>query len=48
MKSLNFDDLEKDGLIRKLPIDKNKVRDSFALAQRDLKTSKTILGEDAD
>lgn len=48
MRNLNFDGLERDGLIRPLPIDKNKVRDSFNLAQRDLKTSKAILKEDAD
>lgn len=48
MKSLSFDDLERDGLIRRLPVDGTKVRDSFALAQRDIKTSKSLLGRDPD
>lgn len=48
MRILSFDELERDGLIRRLPVDKNKVRDSFNLAQRDLKTSRKLLKEDAD
>lgn len=48
MKSLSFDNLERDNLIRRLPVDKIKVRDSYALAQRDIKTSKRLLDEDPD
>lgn len=48
MGSLNSDELERDGLIRRLPVDKNKVRGSFNLAQRDLKTSRNLLEKDAD
>lgn len=45
---LGFEDLERDGLIRRLPVDGKKVMDSFALAQRDVKTSKGLLAEDPD
>lgn len=48
MRSLRFEELERDGLIRRLPVDRNKVRDSFNLAQRDLRTSKALLEKDAD
>ncbi len=48
MKSLSFDGLERDGLIRRLPVDGTKVRDSFALAQRDIKTSRSLLDRDPD
>jgi len=48
VRNLNFDGLERDGLIRRLPVDRNKVRDAFALAQRDVKTSMRLLGEDPD
>jgi hypothetical protein len=38
--NMSFDDLERDGLIRRLPVDRKKVRDAFSLAKRDVKTSK--------
>jgi len=43
-----IEDLEREGLIRKLPCDKKKVEDSLALAYRDLRTSHTILPTDQD
>jgi uncharacterized protein (UPF0332 family) len=46
--NISFDDLERDGLIRRLPVDEKKVRDAFALAKRDVKTSKGLLAEDPD
>jgi hypothetical protein len=32
-----IDDLEREGLIKKLPIDRKKTRDAMALAHRDVK-----------
>jgi hypothetical protein len=43
-----IEDLEREGLIRRLPYDKKKVEDSLALAYRDLRTSHTILPTDQD
>jgi uncharacterized protein (UPF0332 family) len=43
-----IEDLEREGLIRRLPYDKKKVDDSLALAYRDLRTSRTILPTDQD
>lgn len=45
---MNFEELEKEGLIKRLPIDKRKVRDSFSLAERDLRTAEKVLAEDQD
>ncbi|MFY9982964.1 MAG: HEPN domain-containing protein [Methanoregula sp.] len=43
-----IEDLEREGLIKRLPYDKKKVDDSLALAYRDLRTSRTILPTDRD
>ena len=43
-----IEDLEREGLIKRLPPDKKKVRDAIALAHRDLRTSRTILSTDHD
>jgi uncharacterized protein (UPF0332 family) len=43
-----IEELEREGLIRKLPVDKKKVQDAIALAHRDLRTSRTILPTDYD
>lgn len=43
-----IEDLERDGLVRRLSYDKKKVDDALALAYRDLKTSRTILASDQD
>lgn len=43
-----IDDLERQGLIRKLPVDQKKVDDALAHARRDLATVGTILSNDQD
>lgn len=43
-----IDDLERQGLIRKLPVDRKKVDDALAHARRDLVTAGTILASDKD
>jgi len=43
-----IDDLEREGLIRKLPYDRKKVNDAMIHAQRDLTTARTIFPSDRD
>jgi uncharacterized protein (UPF0332 family) len=43
-----IEDIEREGLIKKLPYDRKKVDDAIALAHRDLRTSRTILTTDQD
>lgn len=43
-----IEELERDGLIKKLPVDRKKIRDAMALAHRDVKTSRAILANDCD
>jgi uncharacterized protein (UPF0332 family) len=43
-----IEDLERDGLIKKLPVDRKKISDAMALAHRDVKTSRAILTNDHD
>jgi hypothetical protein len=38
-----IEELERDGLIKKLPVDRKKIRDAMALAHRDVKTSLRFL-----
>ncbi len=45
---MKFEELEREGLIKSLPVNREKVRDSFKLAERDLKTAKKILKDDHD
>ncbi len=45
---MSYNELEKEDLIRKLPIDRKKVEDAIKLAERDLKTAKKILAENRD
>jgi uncharacterized protein (UPF0332 family) len=45
---MTLDDLEAEGFIKKLPVDANKIRDALALAQRDITTARSLLGQDAD
>lgn len=45
---MKFEELEKEGLIKSLPVSREKVRDSFGLAKRDLKTAGKILKDDHD
>jgi uncharacterized protein (UPF0332 family) len=43
-----IDDLEREGLIRKLPYDRKKVDDAMIHARRDLATARTIFPSDRD
>jgi uncharacterized protein (UPF0332 family) len=43
-----IDDLERQGLIRKLPVDRKNVDDALAHARRDLATAEIILANDQD
>ncbi|WP_321507476.1 HEPN domain-containing protein [uncultured Methanoregula sp.] len=43
-----IEDLEREGLIKKLPYDRKKVEDALAHAHRDLKTAGTIIPTDQD
>ncbi len=45
---MKFEELEKEGLIKSLPVDKRRVKDSFELAERDLRTATKILKDDHD
>ena len=41
-------DLEREGLIKKLPFDRKKIDGAMALAHRDAKTSRAVLANDHD
>lgn len=43
-----IEDLEREGLIARLPADRKKVDEALALAHRDLNTARTILPTDND
>ena len=43
-----IEDIERKGLIKRLPYDRKKVNDAIAIAPRDLMTSRTILNTDRD
>jgi uncharacterized protein (UPF0332 family) len=45
---VNFTDLEKDGLITKISINKKRVKESIALAKRDLNTAKSLVNNNPD
>ena len=45
---MNLNDLEREGYIKKLPVDKRKIQDALTLAKRDIKTAKTMLQQDMD
>lgn len=45
---MKFKELEREGLIKSLPVNRRNVKDSFKLAERDLRTSTKILKEDHD
>jgi len=45
---MTLDQLERQGYIKKLPVDARKVRDALSLAQRDITTAKSILQQDSD
>jgi uncharacterized protein (UPF0332 family) len=43
-----IEDIEREGLVKKLPYDRKKVKDAIARAHRDLRTARTILNTDRD
>jgi len=43
-----IEDLVREGLIKKLPVDRKKVTDAIALAHRDVTTSRLLLATDRD
>jgi len=43
-----LDELEKEGYIKRLPVNKKKIEDALNLAKRDIKAAKTILRENDD
>jgi len=45
---MNIDNLEREGFIKKLPVDKRKIEDALNLAKRDIKTAKSMLQQDRD
>jgi uncharacterized protein (UPF0332 family) len=45
---VELSDLEREGLIKKIPIAERKVKDSFNLAKRDIETAKSILKDNPD
>ena len=45
---MTIEDLERQGLIKKLPIDKKKVEDAVLHAHHDIKTAKIVLQTDYD
>ncbi|HID60627.1 MAG TPA: HEPN domain-containing protein [Hadesarchaea archaeon] len=45
---MKFEELEKEGLIKSLPVNRERVRDSFKLAERDLRTATKLLKDDHD
>lgn len=45
---MTLDELEREGYIKRLSVDKKKVEDAFNLAKRDIKVAKSVLREDDD
>ncbi|MEI6293383.1 MAG: HEPN domain-containing protein [Methanomicrobiales archaeon] len=45
---MTIEDLERQGLIKKLPIDKKKIEDAVQHAHNDIKTAKVVLQTDYD
>ncbi len=45
---MTLDELEREGYIKRLSVDKKKVEDAFNLAKRDIKVAKSVFGEDVD
>jgi len=43
-----LDELEKEGYIKRLPVNKKKIEDALNLAKRDIKAAKVILRENDD
>ena len=45
---MTLEDLERQGYVKKLPIDRKKVRGSLSLAERDIITATTLINQDSD
>ncbi|MGB7533974.1 MAG: HEPN domain-containing protein [Halobacteriota archaeon] len=45
---MTLDELEREGYIKRLPVDKKKVEDALNIAKRDIKVAKSVLREDDD
>jgi len=45
---MSIDELERSGIIKKLPVDKKKVHDSLDLARRDLNIARNMCEENCD
>ena len=45
---MKVSDLEREGLIGKISIDKRRAKESLAIAERDLKTAKSLCNENPD
>jgi uncharacterized protein (UPF0332 family) len=45
---MSIDELERSGIIKRLPIDKKKVDDSLDLARRDMNIARNMLNENCD
>jgi uncharacterized protein (UPF0332 family) len=45
---MTLEELERQGYIKKLPIDRKKIKDSLSLAERDITTATTLLNLDTD
>ena len=43
-----LDELEREGYIKKLPVNRRKIEDSLNLAKRDVKVAKDVLNQDYD
>ena len=43
-----LDELEREGHIKKLPVNRRKIEDSLNLAKRDVKVAKDVLNQDCD
>jgi len=45
---MNLDELEREGYIKRLPVNKQKIGDALRLAQRDITTAKTLVETEYD
>jgi hypothetical protein len=43
-----IEELERQGFVKKLPVDQKKINDALALAERDLATARSLLLTDKD
>lgn len=48
VSQVKFSELEEEGLISKISVDKNRVKSSLALSKRDLATARSLIGDNPD